>query len=684
MTNEVSVTLTVEEKEALKSVKKLENSIDNLSKSSEKAFKRSDSALSSFKGNLAAIATSNIAGRITSGIFDLAKSSLTAAAQVEKLRTQFEVLTGSQERAANLFKQLSDFSATTPFQLNDIADASAKLLSFGFAAENVQEKIKRIGEVAAGSNSDLKEVALIYGQVAAAGKLTGERLLQLQERAVPIGAALAKSLGVAENRVKDLVSTGVVDFKTFERAFNSLSDAGGLFEGAISKQSKTINGVISTFKDNIFLLQGELGKVFAGDFAKTISSITVSIQDLTKAVIDNKEGFSAAIGFISDYITVYTDLATQLIKTKTPIDEVNEKILETSDRIDELRALANKEGAVGFITSLIRPAAQEKELLDDLENQQAKLKELILERNKLLKESQPKVDNKAVQDNLKQEVQVNQQILDNRRKLETDLAVLRAESAIAQAEQRLADADIVGKQREDEIKSIYDFELKKAEAKALAQEQNAMLITDAQNRELELDRIFLEKRVAQNKAAAERDKRINDSVLKDRDSFFNSAISLSQSKNKTLAAIGKAAGLIQIAQATPPAVASSFNYGARLGGPPLGFAFAGVALAAQLQQAAKLSAGSFAQGGFVGGSSYTGDKLTANVNSGEAILNSRQQKNFMDIANKGIEADSAVFDLVDEVRGLMNAVMSQPMVVAIDGREIARVVRDERRAGFAI
>lgn len=42
----------------------------------------------------------------------------------------------------------------------------------------------------------------------------------------------------------------------------------------------------------------------------------------------------------------------------------------------------------------------------------------------------------------------------------------------------------------------------------------------------------------------------------------------------------------------------------------------------------------YANGGIVGGSSYSGDKLIARVNSGEMILNSRQQKHLFDMLDK--------------------------------------------------
>jgi hypothetical protein len=40
-------------------------------------------------------------------------------------------------------------------------------------------------------------------------------------------------------------------------------------------------------------------------------------------------------------------------------------------------------------------------------------------------------------------------------------------------------------------------------------------------------------------------------------------------------------------------------------------------------------AGAFADGGVVGGTSYTGDKLTARVNSNEVILNPKQASNVL-------------------------------------------------------
>ena len=74
--------------------------------------------------------------------------------------------------------------------------------------------------------------------------------------------------------------------------------------------------------------------------------------------------------------------------------------------------------------------------------------------------------------------------------------------------------------------------------------------------------------------------------------------------------------------------------------------FVGVGLAAgfitsmlAIQAAANATAaslGAFAEGGIVNGSSYHGDRIVARVNSGEMILNQRQQKNLFDLLDQDV------------------------------------------------
>lgn len=107
-----------------------------------------------------------------------------------------------------------------------------------------------------------------------------------------------------------------------------------------------------------------------------------------------------------------------------------------------------------------------------------------------------------------------------------------------------------------------------------------------------------------------------------------------------VAAESAAAGEAEMATAAGVTTAKSVEAGAtataeatKMGFPALLFAIP-LALAAVLAGLATIT-GAFANGGIVGGNSYSGDNLLARVNSGEMILNGHQQKNLFDLLDRG-------------------------------------------------
>jgi len=81
----------------------------------------------------------------------------------------------------------------------------------------------------------------------------------------------------------------------------------------------------------------------------------------------------------------------------------------------------------------------------------------------------------------------------------------------------------------------------------------------------------------------------------------------------------------------------SYDFGATLGGPIGGAIAAAAAIAAGTANIANIknqpTGGNYATGGIVPGSSFSGDNVSANVNSGEMILNRQQQANLFQQAN---------------------------------------------------
>lgn len=210
------------------------------------------------------------------GVVYLGKEMLRAAADFEQTKVAFETMLGSAELANTMLRDLSEFAASTPFELRDIEKNAKQLLAYGIEAQKIIPTLKMLGDVSAGLSVPIQQVARAYGQVKVAGRLMGQELLQFTNAGVPLIAELAKNLGVAESAIKDMVAEGKIGFKEVEEAFGTMSGEGGKFFDLMEKQSKTLLGRISNLKDNwdIFLReQGSALIVWAGYFVDKLALI---------------------------------------------------------------------------------------------------------------------------------------------------------------------------------------------------------------------------------------------------------------------------------------------------------------------------------------------------------------------------------------------------------------------------
>jgi tape measure domain-containing protein len=349
MADDVTLKVGADTKGAEKAFKDLEKTVEQTGKDIQKVAKKSSTAWATFKGVLGAQALVGGLKTVSRAALDMGKSLVDAAKDMETINTELTTVTGSTETATKLLQELSDFAASTPFQLEGIAKSAKQLIAFGFETEKVTGIIKKIGDVAAGSGAQLSDVSLIYGQVAAAGKLTGERLLQFQERAIPIGPAIAKTMGIAEEAVKDTVSKGKVSLEIFEKAFASLSAEGGIFFESMIDKSNTFDGVMSTLADNISLLQAEMGK-------KLLPVLKEVAKELINFVQKNKKEI---VGFFTGLIKSVATLVGWMDKLRKALgfDKEFNRLKANGDKIDELRTKIKNlsesvKGGKGFLDSI--------------------------------------------------------------------------------------------------------------------------------------------------------------------------------------------------------------------------------------------------------------------------------------------------------------------------------------------
>lgn len=210
---------------------------------------------------------------------DFVKNVATVRGEFQQLEMAFKTMLGSEEKADNLMSQLIQTAATTPFGMSDIAQASKQLLAYGVEAEDVNETLIRLGDIAAGLSIPIGDLAYLYGTTMVQGRLFTQDLRQFTGRGIPLTEELAKQFGVTKDKVSALVTEGKVGFPEVQQAIISLTSEGGKFGGLMAAQSQTITGQISNIEDAIEQMFNELGKRSEGVISDTLGVVSELVEN---------------------------------------------------------------------------------------------------------------------------------------------------------------------------------------------------------------------------------------------------------------------------------------------------------------------------------------------------------------------------------------------------------------------
>lgn len=222
---------------------------------------------------------------LTAPIVGFGALSVKSAADIEQMTVALEGMAGGAEGAKNLMKELMDFSASTPFQLEGISNAARMLLATEkIRVDELQGALTVAGDIAAGSKAEISEIAYVMSKAAAKGRADMEILNMFLERGIPIMGALQRETGANQKALEKMVSAGQITYDKLYRSMRSLRDEGGVFENMMQKQSVTIKGLLSTLSDNFKLASASIGDsiVKTTRFQARITSLTESIQGFTK------------------------------------------------------------------------------------------------------------------------------------------------------------------------------------------------------------------------------------------------------------------------------------------------------------------------------------------------------------------------------------------------------------------
>lgn len=297
-------------------LKAANNGMDGFANSTDKASSKSLAGAIA-QGTVMANVFSKLGSAALSAAEGFISSGIEYNAQIEKYTTGFTNMLGSAEAAQQVMSQIQEDAAKTPFDVASLTQANQYLISAGENASYARSTIMALGDAVSatgGGNDELNRMSQNLQQIANTGKATTADIKQFAYAGIDVYGILADYTGKSTTEVQNMT----ISYDLLTQALQAASEEGGRYYGSMDTQSQTMNGRVSTLKDNVKQLAG----LMTGDLS---SGIGVAIGKLNDMVVAAQEaykldGWSGLIGKITGLTTVIDKAKSSAVGLKAVFD----------------------------------------------------------------------------------------------------------------------------------------------------------------------------------------------------------------------------------------------------------------------------------------------------------------------------------------------------------------------------
>ena len=244
----------------------------------------------------------DFAKQASSKLAEVVKSGVDYNATMESYLTNFKVMLGSEEAAATKLSEIRKMAASTPFSLDDLTSGTQTLLQFGIAADDTTGVLQRLGDISLGNAEKLQTLTRAYGKMSSAQKVTLENVNMMIDAGFNPLNQICDATGESMSDLYKRISDGKVSFSELEAAVEAATSQGGQFYNGMLEASQTFSGRMSTLKDNVSALTGELTSgLFAalGELVVKLNEVVVSFLDSDEKMAQLKETIGIATAVVA-------------------------------------------------------------------------------------------------------------------------------------------------------------------------------------------------------------------------------------------------------------------------------------------------------------------------------------------------------------------------------------------------
>lgn len=269
------------------------------------------------KGQILGNVLTTLASKALDAAVGFVQTGIEYNAQIEKYTTGFTNMLGSAEAANEAMKAIQEDAARTPFDVASLTEANQLLISAGENAEYSRKVIMALGDAVSatgGGNAELSRMAANLQQIANVGKASAIDVKQFAYAGINVYQVLADYTGKTVQEVQNMT----ISYDLLSEALIAASEEGWRYYNAMDTQSQTMNGRVSTLKDNVIQLAG----LMTGDLSNGIGMVISNLNDMTVAAQEayKTDGWTGLIGEITGLSGVIDKAKSSLVGLKAVAD----------------------------------------------------------------------------------------------------------------------------------------------------------------------------------------------------------------------------------------------------------------------------------------------------------------------------------------------------------------------------
>lgn len=283
--HEITVTLKADANGCLSVIKQVTRSVDQLAGKKvgnagmpelANGAQRASQSLKQTKADTDALASSigkikgMIAGAFTVGaITSLGKKALEASANMEVLRQGLDFVLGSSEETDKLINGMRALGEQSAYDTNELIPLARQWVNMGDNAETAVGKMTKIVDLGSAfglTSEQIGSATLALSQMAAAGKINGQDMLQLTNANIPAWKLLADHMGLSVAELRKMSEAGQLGEDAINELWNAIEER---TKGATARMNGTLMAAFSNLQESISNSMAGIGDIISKSFNLT-------------------------------------------------------------------------------------------------------------------------------------------------------------------------------------------------------------------------------------------------------------------------------------------------------------------------------------------------------------------------------------------------------------------------------